>query len=69
MTPLDGVLPGDANNDTFINVADITAIATYILGLPLEGFNKTNADVNGDSTIDVTDISATAGIILYYDAR
>ena len=64
MTRLDGVLLGDANDDKFIDVADITAIAAYILGKPLEVFNKTNADANCDNMIDVADITATAGIIL-----
>ena len=57
-------VPGDANDDTFIDVADITTIAAYILGKPIEVFNKQNADVNRDGTIDVADITATAGIIL-----
>lgn len=64
MTRLDGVLLGDANDDKFIDVADITAIAAYILGKPLEVFNKTNADANCDNMIDVADITTTAGIIL-----
>ena len=55
---------GDANGDGKIDVADITAIAGYILGSATEAFNTANADVNGDGQIDVADITATAGIIL-----
>ena len=55
---------GDANNDGVVDVADITAIASYILGSVPTGFNTDNADANGDSTIDVADITATASIIL-----
>ena len=58
------VLAGDANGDSVIDVADITAIAAYILGSTPEAFNEENADANGDSVIDVADITATAAIIL-----
>ena len=57
-------LKGDANNDGAVDVADITAIASYILGEVPTGFNSDNADVNGDSVIDVADITGTAAIIL-----
>ena len=58
------ILRGDANGDKVIDVADITTIASYILGTTPEGFKKNNADANGDGKIDVADITATAGIIL-----
>ena len=57
-------LKGDANNDNIIDVADITAIASYILGQSPATFSTTNADANSDGTIDVADITATATIIL-----
>ncbi|MDO5447285.1 MAG: carboxypeptidase regulatory-like domain-containing protein, partial [Prevotellaceae bacterium] len=57
-------LPGDANDDKVIDVADITTIAAYILGKTPETFNAANADANQDGSIDVSDITATAGIIL-----
>ena len=55
---------GDANGDNVVDVADITAIASYILGSVPTGFNTDNADVNGDNVIDVADITGTAAIIL-----
>lgn len=55
---------GDANGDGSIDVADITAIAAYILGNNPSPFNATAADVNMDGNIDVADITATAQIIL-----
>lgn len=58
------VLSGDANEDGVVDVADITTIASYILGNTPSPFNKDNADANGDGTIDVADITTTAGIIL-----
>lgn len=58
------VLLGDANNDGTVDVADITAIASHILGKTPEQWNATNADANQDKTIDVADITATADVIL-----
>ena len=55
---------GDANDDGTIDVADITAIAAYILGQETSQWNATNADANEDGNIDVADITAVASIIL-----
>lgn len=57
-------IPGDANGDGVVDVADITAIAAYILGNTPTPFHEKAADVNNDGNIDVSDITATAGIIL-----
>lgn len=55
---------GDANNDGSVDVTDITAIASYILGTTPETWNEDNADANSDGVIDVSDITTTATIIL-----
>ena len=55
---------GDANNDDKIDVSDITAIASKILGNNPENFNEQNADANADGKIDVSDITMTARFIL-----
>lgn len=55
---------GDANEDGAVDVADITAIASHILGTTPTPFNAQNADVNSDGSIDVADITGVAGIIL-----
>ena len=60
-------LAGDANSDGAVNVSDISAVASYILGDAPEAFNEANADANGDSEINVGDISAIAQIILTAD--
>lgn len=59
-----GILLGDANNDGKVDVADITTIASYILGLKPEPWNEVNADANKDGVIDVADITTVATIIL-----
>ena len=56
---------GDANGDDLIDVADFTAIASYILGNKPETFVDVAADVNGDLTINVADITGVSNIILY----
>ncbi|MBQ0020544.1 MAG: dockerin type I repeat-containing protein, partial [Bacteroidales bacterium] len=58
------VLPGDANNDGDISVADLTMLASYILGNSPEGINLKNADVNGDSEISVADLTSLSSLIL-----
>lgn len=55
---------GDANDDGVVDVADITAIASYILGKTPTSWNKENADANEDKVIDVADITTTASFIL-----
>ncbi len=55
---------GDANGDSSIDVADISATASYILGSSPAGFVIEAADVNEDKEIDVADISGIANIIL-----
>ena len=55
---------GDANGDEEINVTDIAATASYILGSTPTGFVEKAADVNEDNEINVTDIAGIANIIL-----
>ena len=60
----DGIVMGDANDDGFVNVADITTIASYILGKKPQRFVFDNADIDEDGLISISDITATARIIL-----
>ena len=62
-TPTDA-LPGDANGDGVVDVADVVAIVNYILNKPADNFNEQAADVNGDNVIDVADVVAVVNIIL-----
>ncbi|MBQ0103500.1 MAG: leucine-rich repeat protein [Prevotellaceae bacterium] len=55
---------GDANGDGNVDVVDITAIASHILGDEPEKFNSDAADISQDGAIDVIDISLVASAIL-----
>lgn len=60
---MDAVTPGDANEDGSISVADLSFMASYVLGGHAD-INEANADVNGDGEISVADLSALASMIL-----
>lgn len=59
-----GVMLGDVTGDGNVNVFDISAIATIILGGDTTGLNLSAADVTGDGVTNVFDISAIASLIL-----
>ncbi len=48
-------LPGDLNNDSFIDMKDVLMIRKYIAKIDVE-CNEQNADVNGDDFIDMKDV-------------
>lgn len=62
------VVPGDANEDGQVSVADLALIASYILGDATVEISEKAADVNNDGTITVADLSAIASMILNGDA-
>lgn len=55
---------GDANGDGYINIADFTAIANYILGHPKDSFVLQAADTNQDGEITVADLTKLIKLIL-----
>ena len=55
---------GDVNMDGQIDVADVTALISYILGNQVTPFNVAVADVNEDDAIDVGDVTSLIAIIL-----
>lgn len=55
---------GDANGDTYINVGDITAVASHILENTPADFVAQAADANEDKAINVGDITTIATMIL-----
>lgn len=58
------VTPGDVNGDNQISVADLSMMASYILGETPAGFNTAAADLNGDKDVTVADLAQLASAIL-----
>lgn len=54
-------IPGDANGDGTVNIADINYIIDFILNPRAD---IAAADVNGDGNVNISDINAVIGIIL-----
>ena len=54
-------LEGDVDGDGEVNVSDVTALVSMILG-NIE--QNAAADVNGDGAVDVSDVTALVSIIL-----
>ena len=57
-------LLGDANDDGFINMSDVTSIIEYVLGKNPSPFMFINADLNEDGYINMSDASGIINIIL-----
>ena len=57
-------IPGDADNDGFVNMIDVTVIIDYILNKNPSSFYFTNSDVNKDGLINMLDVTAIIEIIL-----
>ena len=59
-----GMLKGDVNGDGDVDVKDVTALITYILGKTPAAFVLENANVNDEGEIDVQDVTALINMIL-----
>ena len=57
-------LPGDANNDGIVNVADIVEIYNAKAGNSSSSFNMNNADTDGDGRLTEADITTIVNIII-----
>ncbi len=57
-------LKGDVNGDGGVDVADISAIITYMTIGDNKNVRLMDADVNGDGEVDVADISATITVMI-----
>ena len=57
-------LLGDANDDSLINMSDVTTIINYVLAKNPTPFNFINADCNGDGLINMSDVTGVINIIL-----
>ena len=55
---------GDVNSDGTVDISDVLATVDYILGKPVDKFDKNKADLNNDSSIDISDVLLMVDIIL-----
>ena len=56
--------PGDVNMDGFLDVSDVTALISHVLGGHVENFKAENADLNGDGVYDVSDVTSLIALVL-----
>ena len=56
-------MTGDANGDSTIDIADVTAIINIINDGSATGTMPKAADVNGDGKVDIADVTAVINII------
>ena len=56
------VFLGDVNNDSIINISDVTCLINYLLRKDPTNVNLANADMNQDQTINISDVT---GLISY----
>ena len=61
---LEKTVPGDANNDGYLDAADLVEMINAMNGHASERFNLTNADIDRDGTITQEDIEAVVKLIL-----
>lgn len=55
---------GDVNMDGIVNVSDVTALISYILGNEVSPFNESAAYVNDDGTVNVADVTLLISMVL-----
>ena len=61
-------LLGDANDDSVVDIADVTTVLTMIADPTATGsadapYHKKNADANKDKVIDIADVTTILSII------
>ena len=59
-----GKLPGDANGDGYVTIADVMAVVDYILGNTPKDFDFNAANVNNDEVITIADAVSLVKMIL-----
>ena len=57
-------LKGDVNNDGSVNISDINAVVSIILGASVDIETLQRADVNEDGVINITDVNLLLNIIM-----
>lgn len=57
-------IPGDADGDGMVTIADANLIVNYFLGVVTEGINLKAADVDGDNAVTIADANKVVNIFL-----
>ena len=58
------LIPGDANDDGVVSIADVTAVVGHILGQPVGYFNAYAADVNHSGSVTIADAKIIVEVLL-----
>ena len=58
------LIPGDANDDGVVSIADVTAVVGHILGQPVGYFNTKAADVNHSGSVTIADAKIIVEVLL-----
>jgi hypothetical protein len=64
ITPEPAILPGDVNGNGVIEIADVTTLIDYILGMEVSAFNADNADVDHNGDYNIADVVKIIDMIL-----
>lgn len=56
--------PGDVNGDGEVDIEDVTALISRVLGNNPDPFIEANANVNGEGEIDIEDVTALISLVL-----
>ena len=55
---------GDANGDGDVNIADVSDMIDYLLGITPEYFYIVNADLNEDESVNIADVTSAIDMLL-----
>ena len=64
LTKQGGLLRGDVNEDSSVNIADVTSLIDYLLSGDATGINLDNADCNQDEGVNIADVTALIDYLL-----
>ena len=57
-------LRGDVNDDTYVNITDVTVLINYLLSHDATGVNLQAADCNQDTNVTITDVTVLINFLL-----
>ena len=57
-------IPGDVNSDTLVDIDDVTALISRVLGNAVDPFDAMAADLDGNDQVDIDDVTLLIAMIL-----